>query len=279
MKKVIIIGGGPAGISASLYTVRGNVETTIFTQGGSALIKAEKIENYYGFPDGVSGQELYQRGIESAKKLGAKVIEKEVIGVGYDGSFVVNTEDDIYKADALVIANGANRTTPRIKNIKSYEGRGVSYCAVCDAFFYRNKSVCVIGDGEYAVHEAKILEKVADNVVILKKRKKGPDYENVIDKKIASIEGDEVVERVIFEDGSSIETSGIFVAIGVAGGVDLARKLGAIINGNYISVDENMMTNVPNLYAIGDCTGGLLQVSKAVYDGAKAGIEIVKRLK
>lgn len=279
MKKVIIIGGGPAGISASLYTVRGNVETTIFTQGGSALIKAEKIENYYGFPDGVSGQELYQRGIESAKKLGAKVIEKEVIGVGYDGSFVVNTEDEIYKADALVIANGANRTTPRIKNIKSYEGRGVSYCAVCDAFFYRNKSVCVIGDGEYAVHEAKILEKVADNVVILSDGKKGPDYENVIDKKIASIEGDEVVERVIFEDGSSIETSGIFVAIGVAGGVDLARKLGAIINGNYISVDENMMTNVPNLYAIGDCTGGLLQVSKAVYDGAKAGIEIVKRLK
>ena len=219
MKKVIIIGGGPAGISASLYTVRGNVETTIFTQGGSALIKAEKIENYYGFPDGVSGQELYQRGIESAKKLGAKVIEKEVIGVGYDGSFVVNTEDDIYKADALVIANGANRTTPRIKNIKSYEGRGVSYCAVCDAFFYRNKSVCVIGDGEYAVHEAKILEKVADNVVILSDGKKGPDYENVIDKKIASIEGDEVVERVIFEDGSSIETSRIFVDIGVAGGV------------------------------------------------------------
>lgn len=279
MSNVIIIGGGPAGISAGLYTVRGNVETIIFTQGGSALVKAEKIENYYGFPEGIGGEELYNRGIESVKRLGAKVIEEEVVSVGYDGKFVVGTATAEYKADALVIANGANRTTPRIKNIKDFEGKGVSYCAVCDAFFYRGKNVAVIGNGEYAIHEAETLKQVASTVTILTDGKEAPDFDNCDTRKIAEIEGSDYVEKVVFENGEELEIEGIFVAIGVAGGADLGRKLGAVVNGSYIVVNENMLTNVPNLYAVGDCTGGLLQVAKAVSDGAKAGIDIIKNLK
>ena len=271
MASVIIIGGGPAGVSAGLYTIRANIETTIFTQGGSALVKAEKIENYYGFPNGISGKELYQRGIDSVQNLGAKVIEQEVIGAGYNGKFVVETNTDTYEADALVIANGASRSVPKIKNIKEFEGKGVSYCAVCDAFFYRGKNVAVIGNGDYALHEADVLSKVAENVTILTNGEKAPNYSNCDTRKIVSIEGN--------DDGEKLSVSGVFVAIGVAGGVDLARKLGAIVNGNYIDVNENMNTNVPKLYAVGDCTGGLLQVSKAVCDGAKAGIDIIKNLK
>ena len=279
MASVIIIGGGPAGVSAGLYTIRANIETTIFTQGGSALVKAEKIENYYGFPNGISGKELYQRGIDSVQNLGAKVIEQEVIGAGYNGKFVVETNTDTYEADALVIANGASRSVPKIKNIKEFEGKGVSYCAVCDAFFYRGKNVAVIGDGDYALHEADVLSKVAENVTILTNGEKAPNYSNCDTRKIVSIEGNDVVEYIVFDDGEKLSVSGVFVAIGVAGGVDLARKLGAIVNGNYIDVNENMNTNVPKLYAVGDCTGGLLQVSKAVCDGAKAGIDIIKNLR
>lgn len=279
MASVIIIGGGPAGVSAGLYTIRANIETTIFTQGGSALVKAEKIENYYGFPNGISGKELYQRGIDSVQNLGAKVIEQEVIGAGYNGKFVVETNTDTYEADALVIANGASRSVPKIKNIKEFEGKGVSYCAVCDAFFYRGKNVAVIGNGDYALHEADVLSKVAENVTILTNGEKAPNYSNCDTRKIVSIEGNDVVEYIVFDDGEKLSVSGVFVAIGVAGGVDLARKLGAIVNGHYIDVNENMNTNVPNLYAVGDCTGGLLQVSKAVCDGAKAGIDIIKNLR
>ena len=279
MANVIIIGGGPAGVSAGLYTLRGNVETTIFTQGGSALIKAEKIENYYGFPEGIGGKELYDRGIDSVKRLGANVIEEEVTNVDYDGKFVVSTGKNEYRADALVIANGANRNVPRIKYIKEFEGRGVSYCAVCDAFFYRGKKTAVIGNGEYAIHEANTLKKVAESVVMLTDGKEAPEYDNCDTRKIKSIEGNETVEKIVFEDGSEMAVDGVFIALGVAGGVDLARKLGAVVNGSYISVDENMLTNIPNLYAVGDCTGGLLQVAKAVCDGAKAGIDIIKKLK
>lgn len=279
MANVIIIGGGPAGVSAGLYTLRGNVDTTIFTQGGSALIKAEKIENYYGFPEGIGGKELYDRGIESVKRLGANVIEEEVTNVDYDGKFVVSTGKNEYRAEALVIANGANRNVPRIKNIKEFEGRGVSYCAVCDAFFYRGKKTAVIGNGEYAIHEANTLKKVAESVIMLTDGKEAPEYDNCDTRKIKSIEGSETVEKVVFEDGSEMAVDGVFIALGVAGGVDLARKLGAVVNGSYISVDENMLTNIPNLYAVGDCTGGLLQVAKAVCDGAKAGIDIIKKLK
>ena len=279
MARVIIIGGGPAGVSAGLYTVRGNIETIIFTQGGSALIKAEKIENYYGFPEGIGGKELYERGIESVRKLGAIVIEEEVTEASYDGKFAVTTSKGEYRADALVIANGASRNTPKIKNIKEFEGKGVSYCAVCDAFFYRGKNVVVIGNGEYAVHEAQTLKNVTDNVTILTDGKDAPEYDKCNTMKIMSVEGEERVEKIVFEDGSEMAVDGVFVAIGVAGGVDFARKLGALVNGNYIAVDENMLTNVPNLYAVGDCTGGLLQVAKAVCDGAKAGISIVKNIK
>lgn len=278
MGKVIIIGGGPAGVSAGLYTVRGNIETTIFTQGGSALMKAEKIENYYGFPNGIKGEELYYRGIDSVKNIGAEVIEEEVVSAGFNGKFLVSTKENSYEADALVIANGARRNVPAIKNIRDFEGRGVSYCAVCDAFFYRDKDVCVIGSGEYALHEAEVLKKVAKSVTLLTDGKEAPEYKNSITEKIESVEGNDTVEKVVFKNGSEIEVSGVFVAIGVAGGLDIARKLGAVINGNYIAVDDNMCTNIPGLYAVGDCTGGLLQVAKAVYDGAKAGLDIIRNV-
>lgn len=283
MSKAIIIGSGPAGISAALYTARGNVDTTIISSGYGALEKAHKIENYYGLKEPISGKELHDIGISQAKALGCTIVEGEVLGLGYDGQITVSLKDDLLKADAVIISTGSSRKSPSIKGLADFEGRGVSYCATCDGFFYRDKSVVVIGNGEYALHEAMALTPLAEKVYILTNgqpaKAQFPENIIVIDKQIDEISGDAAVESISFKDGTALSANGIFVAMGSAGSVDLARKLGALIEGNKIIVDENMQTNIPGLFACGDCTGGLLQVSKAVADGAIAGTSTVKFLR
>jgi len=283
MAKVIIIGSGPAGVSASLYTARAGIDTTIISTGYSALKKAEKIENYYGFDTPVSGSNLEESGINGAKRLGVNIIEKEVVGISFDDKLVVKTVDEDIKADGVIIATGSPRFVPKLAGIKEFEGKGVSYCAVCDAFFYRGKDVAVLGDGEYAIHEAMELSPIVKSVTILTDGKNSPsnipDGIKVNTKKIETLIGENRLSAVKFDDGSSIDVEGVFVAFGVAGSADLARKIGAITDGKDIKVDENMATNIPGLFAAGDCTGGLLQISKAVGDGAKAGTQLVKQLR
>ena len=283
MTNVIIIGNGPAGISTALYTTRAGINTKIIGKDHGALGKASEIENYYGFSQPISGQKLISEGIEGARRLGAEIIPDEVLGISYGDKLTVITKSGDYEADSVVIATGTSRMTPNIKGLKEYEGHGVSYCAVCDAFFYRGKDVAVLGNGNYALHEALELLPTSNPVTILTNGKE-PDFEipkniNVITTIIDSIDGEGVVEKVHFQNGESIQVSGLFVAIGVAGSTDLAKKIGAETQNNKIIVDENMATNIPGLYAAGDCTGGLLQISKAVYEGAKAGTEIIKYLR
>lgn len=284
MKKAIIIGSGPAGISAALYLKRGNIDVTVISKGIGALEKAEKIENFYG-TEPVSGIELYNRGIESAKKLGIEFISEQVVSLNFDENFkpIVDTEKNSYKADAVLLAMGVSRRSANIKGLKEFEGKGVSYCAVCDAFFYRNKDVAVLGNGEYALHEASVLAQTSKSVTILSN---GLDMETdlpenigYINKKIISVNGENTVQSVTFDDGETLEISGIFVALGIAGSVDLARKVGVEVSDNKITVNENMQTNIPFIFAAGDCIGGVLQVSKAVSDGARAGLAMINFLK
>ena len=284
MKKAIIIGSGPAGISAALYLKRGNIDVTVISKGIGALEKAEKIENFYG-TEPVSGIELYNRGIESAKKLGIEFISEQVVSLNFDENFkpIVDTEKNSYKADAVLLAMGVSRRSANIKGLKEFEGKGVSYCAVCDAFFYRNKDVAVLGNGEYALHEASVLAQTSKSVTILSN---GLDMETdlpenigYINKKIISVNGENTVQSVTFDDGETLEISGIFVAMGIAGSVDLARKVGVEVSDNKIAVNENMQTNIPFIFAAGDCIGGVLQVSKAVSDGARAGLAMINFLK
>ncbi|SEW15212.1 NAD(P)/FAD-dependent oxidoreductase [[Clostridium] fimetarium] len=283
MSNVIIIGNGPAGISTALYTTRAGIDTTIIGKDSGSLGKASEIENYYGFEQPISGKDLIQNGIVQAKRLGAKMLTEEVVGISYNDKLAVLTKENEYLADSIVIATGSSRTTPSIKGLKEFEGHGVSYCAVCDAFFYRGKDVAVLGNGEYAIHEALDLLPTSNSVTIVTNGKEPttfiPDLIKLNTNKIESLSGDEVLEGINFIDGSSLSISGLFIAIGVAGSVDLAKKLGARIENNKIVTDETMATNIPGLYAAGDCTGGLLQISKAVYEGALAGTEIIKYLR
>lgn len=281
--KAIILGDGPAGISAALYIVRGGIDTVVISKGAGALEKAEKIENYYGFAEPLSGSELYNNGRKGAERLGVKLINDEITSIDWNGSFVLTGVDSEYKADAVVLATGAPRKIPAIKGITEFEGRGVSYCAACDAFFYRGKDVAVIGSGEFALHEANALAPLVSSVTVCTNGESTdikPDGKiKVNTEKIAEICGTEHVEGVAFTNGEKIGVSGAFIALGVAGSAAFARKIGAFTEGNRITVDENMMTNVPGLFAAGDCTGGLLQVCKAVYEGGKAGTEAVKFLR
>lgn len=284
MTKLIIIGDGPAGASAALYALRGNIDTTVISKGYGALEKAHAIENYYGLATPLPGKELHDLGVSQVRKLGADIVSKEVVGISFDGKFKILTADEEFSADALIIATGTSRKVPRIKGIADFEGLGVSYCAVCDGFFHRGKDVAVLGSGKYALHEAQALLPIAGSVTVLTDGT-SPDVEfpseiKVDERKISHLDGSPMaLSTVVFDDSSSMTISGLFIAQGSASSTDLARKVGIATDSNKIVVDENMATNIPGIFACGDCTGGLLQVSKAVYDGATAGNSVVKYLR
>lgn len=283
MANVIIIGSGPAGVSASLYTARAGLDTTVLTMGPGALKRAEKIQNYYGFADAVPGDELERRGIEGAKAVGVQFVQTEAVGLTFTDKLTVETLAGDYPADAVILATGASRAAPPVPGLAGLEGHGVSYCAVCDAFFYRGRDVAVLGSGEYALHEAGALLPVARSVTLLTNgaplAARFPPEIAVRTEKVEAIVGETAVTGVQLAGGEVLPVSGVFLALGVAGSTALARKIGAETNGARIVVDEHMMTTVPGLYAAGDCTGGLLQVAKAVYEGALAGSEAVKALR
>ncbi len=286
----IIIGSGPAGITSSIYIKRAGFKVLIISKNESSLTRTEKIENYYGFEEPINGKKLNDDGIKQAKRLGVEFLEKEVVSIKYeqDGFEVITANQSPskrYIAKNIVIATGVNRQTPKIKGTKEYEGKGISYCAVCDAAFYRNKDVAVLGNGEYAIGEIEELLPVAKSVTMLTN---GKDYiENrkinnklkINQKRIREFRGTEKIEEVEFEDNSTQKISGVFIAQGIAGSMELARKIGARTENNHIIVNDRMETTIPNVYACGDCTGGILQISKAVYEGTVAGLEIINKLR
>lgn len=283
MYDVIIIGAGPAGISASLYVKRANLKTLVLYSNKSSLEKTKVIENYYGFENEVEGCKLYFSGINQAKRIGVEVKQEEVTKVINENNiFNVTTSENKYLSKAVILATGNKRNTSKIDGIDKFEGKGISYCAICDGFFYKNKSVCVLGNSKYAISEISDLINIVKDITILTNGKETPKIRDknikIETKKIRQIIGKEKVESIEFEDGSKINTDGIFIAQGVAGSTEFAKKLGAFIKKDTIVVNEKMETNIKGLYACGDCTGGLLQISKAVYEGTIAGLQAIKYL-
>lgn len=282
MFDVIIIGAGPAGVSAGLYAKRAGAGVLILYHGQSNLERATEIENYYGFENGIDGETLYKTGIKQAENLGIDIHEEEVLDVSKNGNdFVVETVDNKYTAKSVIIATGNKKLRPNIDGILEFEGKGISYCAICDGFFYRNKDVVVIGNGKFTISEAEDLKNIVNKVTILTN---GEQVENaggfdIISKKIKAIHGKQKVNSVEFADGTSLDVSGVFIALGEAGSSNFAKKMGVLLNGDNIVVDENMKTNIDGLYSCGNSTGGLLQVCKAVYEGAKAGLSAISYIK
>ncbi len=284
MYDVVIIGAGPAGISASLYTARANKKTLVIYSDKSSLEKTEKIENFYGFENGIDGRKLYEDGIKQAKNIGVEVANEEVIKIEMlENEFEITGANKKCIAKAVILATGTKKNIPKIKGIKEFEGKGISYCAICDGFFYRGKEVAVLGNGNYAISETNDLINLAKKVTILTNGKQEPeiraDNVEINKKEIDEIRGEERVEEITFKDKTKIKADGIFIAEGTAESIDFAKKLGILTNNNKIIVNEKMETNIKGIYACGDCTGGLLQISKAVYEGTTAGLQVIEYLK
>lgn len=250
----------------------------------SSLEKANKIENYYGFENGIDGKELYKKGIKQATLQGIELKDEEVINIQIkENIFIIKTNNHEYTSKAVVFATGNYRNKPKNINLEKYEGKGVSYCAICDGFFFKNKSVAVLGNGEYALSEVNDLINIVKDITILTNGEKEPEFRadnvKIINKKIKELQGDKKIERVQFIDGTTLETECVFIAQGVASSIDFARKLGVITNNETIVVNNNMETNISGLFACGDCTGGLFQISKSIYEGTIAGLQAIKYIK
>lgn len=285
---VIIIGKGPSGISASLYTQRGNLKTLIIGRDGSSLEKAGKIENYYGLTEPISGEKLLEIGVNQAETLGIQILDEEVTGIEFidDEKYfkVITNVSQYYSLTVLIAAGQPNKKIP-VEGIKDYEGKGVSYCTTCDGFFYRDLCVGVLGNGAYAVHEATELEAFTKDITLFTNGTDLNVTEEVADiagrfkintEPLEKVTGGEYLNEVCFKDGRCQKIDGLFIAYGTASSVDFATKLGVLTKNNAIIVDTDQNTNVPGIFASGDCTGGLKQISTAVGQGAVAGKSIIK---
>lgn len=288
MARILVLGAGPAGISAALYARRGGADVLVIHRGKNtgALGRAEVIQNYYGLECAVSGAELERRGIAGAVALGVSVVEDELLALEYSDDFHgfrAVSPKQVYEADSIVIAAGATRKAPKIPGLRELEGHGVSYCAVCDAFLYRGKVAAVLGSGEYAIHEMEALLPHASEVLLFTQGESAPSSlpakVTVHDSPVVALEGVDRLTGAVLESGEHIAIDGLFVAMGTASSSELARKLGVMLDGQNIKVGTHMETNVPGVFAAGDCTGGLLQIAKAVYQGAEAGLAAVKFLR
>lgn len=297
MTDVLIIGGGPAGATAAIYAARAGFGVTLIYKDLGALEKAERVENFYGFSK-IGGKSLAEKGLRQARRVGAKIIRGEAVGLKFAEAahFVVETTESAFEARTLLLATGTARKSPKIPGLAALEGRGVSYCAMCDGFFYRGKNVAVLGNGEYALREVAELLPIAAKVTILTNGAEiSADFPKIVDiraEKILEIAGAEEknsflaglsqkkLEKIVFENGSELQADALFVAVGTAGGAELAKKIGAATDASgAIITDEKKRTNVRGVWAAGDCTGGVKQIVKAANDGAAAAISVAEFLR
>jgi len=285
MYDVIVVGGGPAGVSAAIYLKRLKLSVGIVMKGMGSLGKTGHIENYYGVPGPVSGADLFQKGLDQARALGIPIYQGEVLGIdNFDGFAVKTTEgtcETTCIAKAVLLATGVNKINLRVKGFDGLVGHGISYCVICDGFFYRDKKIGLVGSGDFMKDELENLANISKDVTIFTNGEKltvDTGTYPVDSGKLTEIGGIDHLEYVATENGK-YPLDALFVAVGTPSATDFAVRMGAFTDHNNIVVDENYMTNIPGLFAAGDCIGGLLQIAKAVDDGAKAGLAINKYLK
>lgn len=277
---IAIIGSGPAGVSCALYIARANIPVMVFTNHKSSLLKAKAIENYYGIGK-ITGEELYNKGVEELKKLNVPIYEEEVLNIIWQENFLIETNKNNYSANSIVLATGTSKKAPNIPNLANLEGKGVSYCATCDGFFFKNKNVAVIGCEEFALHELKYLKNIVNNVTLLTNGKQINCDPSILKKEtpIKKILGENKVEGVLFEDGTSIEVDGIFIANNYPDSNILAKKVGILSIDGEINVNHSMETNIPKIFACGDAIKGTKQVAKAVHEGMQVALQIINDYK
>ncbi len=283
MRDVIVIGKGPAGISAAIYLKRAGIDVLVLGKDLGALERSEKIENFYGLDEPLSGKEIVEKGIAQAESFGVEVVTDEVTSITKEENFIVSAVGKTYEAKAMLIATGKSRTSVDIKGFEEFKGKGISFCAVCDGFFYRNKKIAVIGNGDYAMNEINELRNFTKDIILFTDDKKLtteflPQGVPICTDKITELYGDDKIKGIT-AGNTNYDVDGVFVAIGTASASDFAMKMGVFTENQNIIVDENYMTNIDGLYSAGDAIGGFLQIAKAISDGAHASRSIIKYIK
>lgn len=274
----IVIGYGPCGISTAIYLKRYGYEPLVIGKDRGALEKAHLIENYYGI-EPIRGIDLADKGIRQAKEFNIELITDEVLAIEVNNGYDVVCKSGVYHAPTIMLSVGSSRN--KFPLAERYEGIGVSYCATCDGFFFRKKKTALVGSGEYMLHELEVLKNlIPDLTVFTNGEELTVDVGEVpvVREKIISFDGEEHLESITTSN-AVYPIYGCFIANGSASGFTIAKHLGIALRGNYIQVNEDKMTNLPGIFAGGDCIGGLLQVSKAISDGAIAATAISKFLK
>lgn len=300
MKDVIVIGSGPGGMTAALYAARAGLSVAIIEQGipGGQMNNTEMVENYPGFVS-ILGSELGQKMFENVKNEQVENIYGIVTGIEEaEGHKVIKTTDNEYHARAVIIATGSTHRMLEVPGEEEFAGRGVSYCAICDGAFFRNKEIVVIGGGDSAVEEGIYLAGLAKHVTIVHRRdelRAIPLLQNrafandkidfVWNAQTKAIEGDEMkVTQVRYLDKETGEektlpADGVFIYVGLLPNSDPFLNLGITDENGWIVTNEDMSTAVPGIFAIGDVRQKhLRQITTAVGDGAMAGQAVFKYL-
>jgi len=292
---VVIVGGGPAGLTAGLYTSRAQLRSVLvesMVPSGQAY-NSEIIENYPGFPEGISGQELIERFTRQATRFGLEIVQftkVDTIKADGDGR-VALAADQTFSGAALIVATGAHWNTLGIPGETELTGRGISYCATCDGAFFREQQVAVIGGGDTALEDALYLAKIAGKVMVIHRRDQlraqkvlqqrafdNPKIEFLWNAVVREVKGEQSVKALVIEDlpssrRSEVPVDGVFFAIGQRPNSDLVRGFADLDNQGYIITDDNCGTSVPGIFAAGDVRRkGLRQISTAVGDGALAAV-------
>jgi len=298
--EVVIIGGGPAGLTAGLYASRARLKSLLLEKGlvGGQIVNAELVENYPGFPEGISGVELGQLMHQQATKYGLKTITSEATGIELQGEqkIVKSTEGD-FIAKAVIIAGGSERYKLGVPGEEEFVGKGVSYCATCDAAFFIDQPVAVVGGGNAAITEALHLTKFASRVTVIHRRNQlrasrilqekafsEPKIEFLWDTVVEEIEGKNVVKRirlrqVVTGGKSALDVAGIFISVGLKPNTDYLKGILPLDASGHIITNDKMETKIPGIFAAGDIRhNSARQLVTAAGDGATAAIYAEKFL-
>lgn len=282
---VIIVGAGPAGLQAAIHAVRKKATVLVVGRPDRSAICRGHVENYLCVEGVTDGAEMIRTGVAQATRFGARLLEEDVLGIDQqDSLFVVRTESGEHRGRTLVLATGVAKKKLKVKGEKELTGRGVSYCVDCDANFYRNAKVAVVGNESAAVDGALTLLNYASEVHLVAKElavsedlaKRLGESEVVFHDRtwVKEINGENALTSVLLEDGTTLEVEGLFVELGAKGAMELATNIGVQLDMetfSYIDTNKKQETNLPGVYAAGDVAGPPLQMAKAVGDGCVAG--------
>ncbi len=298
--EIIIIGGGPAGLTAGLYTSRARLRTLLIERAlfGGQMTTTEIVENYPGFPQGVTGDELSRLMEEQAKRFGMATVAQEVVGITLEGRLKrVQTDESSYLSDAVIVCTGAEYRKLGIPGEQEYAGKGVSYCGTCDGAFFKDAGIMVVGGGDSALTEALFLTRFAKELTIVHRRDtlratkiyqeralSHPKIKFLWNSVVQEIKGDQVVRAAVVRDvktGESREmmTEGVFVFVGLVPKTEFLKGLVKLDEEGYVIANEYCETSVKGIFAAGDCRRKLLrQIATGVGDGATAAYAAEKYL-